>query len=544
MINTPTGYTGNVWDTSVAQPARGALAGLPAGANADQKANYTASVSLGRMTTAPKTEVSTLSTDKGQQVLDSAQTDHSADMARITAANANLNNTKTDTPEKPVPAAGALSYDEAKTLGVDLNTATFDPTTNTYLPSTEVGQKKQVTDKLKSDEADINSAFSGFAATADASTQNLINSITAMYGAQIEAMKEQNRRSLGTLSSFGVRQGTSRYAGEVQQGLLSAEERAGLERINNITAQMSSKIAEANSNLTDKKYQLFLKNREEISTLRKDAQKTLIDIQDKAIKRQEETKKAEIQSSRDSAIAGLMEQGVTDPTQILGYLNFKQDGTPTGGNFTAKEVADSVKSLAPEGDLKSLTGTTRNFYILKQKGMLPDSVTSLPEGEQLFSYLRQEKAASTIYKNNSKNPLTPEPQTTDVSAVLNTLSDKTPRDGGYSILGADGYVDPFVYKQLYDNWTGPGFNYSPQDFVKHFPPKNYINPTDNQYLPSYLQTTAKVPSTNTTTDKTYRRPPASIIGQVRALKLKNAPANDITNFITVSGYDPNDAAFK
>lgn len=54
--------------------------------------------------------------------------------------------------------------------------------------------------------------------------------------------------------------------------------------------------------------------------------------------------------------------------------------------------------------------------------------------------------------------------------------------------GADGYVDPTVYKRLYDLWIEAGGLLN--DFLKTYPPKNYVNP-ENTWLPAVLRTGSK-----------------------------------------------------
>ena len=49
--------------------------------------------------------------------------------------------------------------------------------------------------------------------------------------------------------------------------------------------------------------------------------------------------------------------------------------------------------------------------------------------------------------------------------------------------GIDGYVDPAIYQKLYTAWVGAGGLL--KDFLKKFPPKNYVNPA-NETLPSFL----------------------------------------------------------
>lgn len=50
--------------------------------------------------------------------------------------------------------------------------------------------------------------------------------------------------------------------------------------------------------------------------------------------------------------------------------------------------------------------------------------------------------------------------------------------------GQDGYVDPTLYLNLYNAWIAGGGTL--EDFLKTYPPKNYVNPA-NTWLPSYLK---------------------------------------------------------
>jgi hypothetical protein len=51
--------------------------------------------------------------------------------------------------------------------------------------------------------------------------------------------------------------------------------------------------------------------------------------------------------------------------------------------------------------------------------------------------------------------------------------------------GEDKYVDPQVYLDAYTDWTVNKHGL-PQDFIKNFPPKVYVNPKNNT-LPAILQ---------------------------------------------------------
>lgn len=59
--------------------------------------------------------------------------------------------------------------------------------------------------------------------------------------------------------------------------------------------------------------------------------------------------------------------------------------------------------------------------------------------------------------------------------------------------GADGYADPAAYKQAFDAWVGDG--YQAKDFVKNYPPKDFVDPT-NDWLPKYLSSKTSTKSTS------------------------------------------------
>lgn len=65
----------------------------------------------------------------------------------------------------------------------------------------------------------------------------------------------------------------------------------------------------------------------------------------------------------------------------------------------------------------------------------------------------------------------------------------------YNGMGGDGYADPSLYQKLYMDWLHSGADGA--DFLRIFPPKQYINPAANT-LPTYLRNTTKVDSADST----------------------------------------------
>ncbi len=433
--------------------------------------------------------VSVLSSNAGKDALTSAQDQHAEDMART---NANGSSTQTKSKDKKNSGVTTYTYDEIKNLGIDMNNVDYDPETTSFrmkseseIQTPEMLEKNEILKQSKKDMDEISSIFDKQMRMMDSATAAVIESLHGTYAQRAKEQAEMNKRQLAETNTFGIRTGGSRYAGEVNQGILNAEERAGMERLDKIAAAQAAAVAQAQQALADKKYSIFVDKRNEVSKLKKEAQDRIIKLQEAAQKKKEADTKAKIQASRDSAIAGILKQGVTDPVKILDFLNYKEDGTPTGGDFTAKEVADTVKSLAPEGNIKSLSGETRNYFILKDiPGALPKSITSLPEDQQLTAYLKLQKtmakAASTTKSPNPKPTDPSKAPTTVISKMTQFLS---------SIMGEDNYIDPHEYQNQYNSWIQSG--YSADSFLKNFPPDRYVNPSHDwdyeAYLPQYLR---------------------------------------------------------
>lgn len=78
-------------------------------------------------------------------------------------------------------------------------------------------------------------------------------------------------------------------------------------------------------------------------------------------------------------------------------------------------------------------------------------------------------------KKAAQSPSATKPQPTDVQSTEQWLN---------NTRGTDGYVSPDAYKMAFDSWIASG--YQAKDFVKNYPPKQFIDPA-NVSLPSYLE---------------------------------------------------------
>lgn len=333
-------------------------------------------------TTSSKSPVPIISTSQAIPVLNEATTAQANDVVNLEASK-KASDTAKETQKKKwdadVKKQGGLTGEEIASIGGDVNNYDFESNSGLYLPKSNYNSLTNNTD-----EQDINNAFDiAQSIYIDAPTEAYITSIKNMYAGLIQEAKDLNVRSEAGVATMGIRSGTSRYASGVAQGILSSEMRAGLARITDITNSMASQIAQAENLRSQKSYDLFVQKRQEIKVL-KDAQlKELQKQQELVKKKQEEIQTKKIQSSRDGAVSGLLQQGVTDPNELLNYLNYDEQGNQIG-DFTADEINKTLTNLT--GSSVDLGSDGNMFKFALKQGWLP-------EGSTIFDYWKSEAMA-------------------------------------------------------------------------------------------------------------------------------------------------------
>lgn len=353
---------------------------------------------IGADSTSP---VSVISTAQAKSNLQGLEADHTLDMNRLTVEenNKKVNEDKfRQAAEANDRRNGGLSAEELSSLGGNMGDYTFSSSSGLYIPkATQVNQPKDASQLLQDE---IDKVFSQQEGLIDASTNAQMSSIRQTYANLAKEQREANEASKKSFRSFGVRSGLSRYSGETAAGMENAIISSGLKSLSKIASEEFKTLAQAESARAQNKYTLFAKKRDELVALRKERQDKLDKIQEEIQKKKDEAQKIKIQASREGAIAGLVAQGITDPKQILQYVNYDDNGNLIG-DITSKEIADTLKNLSPDSSIEKLSGSTRDFFILKGMGQLPADVAALPEDKQLFAYLAAEKRASSLPKTGS-----------------------------------------------------------------------------------------------------------------------------------------------
>ena len=178
----------------------------------------------------------------------------------------------------------------------------------------------------------------------DAFLADQISNIMADYQGRKSELEKANASTLGSLATTGYRYGTARYAPELNKSLLGVEERAGIQKLSDLAAQTQGLIIQAKSAAQTGKFEMLSKYMGEIDKKRTEQATAAKELA---------TKKAAVdklrndrlhQVSVDNSINGLLLQGVTDPKQILDFLNYDDKGNLIG-DVTADEVKKAIDNL-------------------------------------------------------------------------------------------------------------------------------------------------------------------------------------------------------
>lgn len=223
--------------------------------------------------------------------------------------------------------------------------------------------------------------------------ENLINSIKATYANRISQMELINKGATGAVTTAQLRSGRARYAPELATGAISAEERAGIQRISELDAEMNSLINQAQMAATDKEFERLNSQMSKISELRSQQRESLQnqlkmaqDFEDRAIKKSQDalamqkTQQEILETNLDlysSALLGYDEEGnitTADEDQINAYA--EQLGVPP----------ELVKSRMNKqiSELSKLSQEDR----LREKQILKAQQDLIPQFAQEYEYAK------------------------------------------------------------------------------------------------------------------------------------------------------------
>lgn len=330
-------------------------------------------------------------------------------------------------------------------------------------------------DTLQADLGTLLSEIDSFKIT-DQQLNEQISAISSRWNARITEMRDINQRREKAFETLGFRTG-AQFSGGVRGGVfggvIAEEERQGVTRIGSLEAEKQAEISAARSAQREANWSIYVQkvnNAQDAYDKQLEEVKKLNDIY---IARQKEVEaerkaieKVTRQSSIDSAVAGLWNQGITDPAMILDYLNYSENGEMVG-DISIAEIKDAVElfdKMKPEefDPLEGVSTDVKSFA-----AMFPDLEIGTPEFQQ--TYLRwkaQEAAAGRAPK---------EPTSKDKnSLLLSQIAEVLDPEVNPQIFGGDGFIFDTDYNRLANEFIRQGGNIA--DFNESF--ARYLSPVN------------------------------------------------------------------
>lgn len=317
----------------------------------------------------------------------------------------------------------------------------------------------------------------------DPALQGLLQNTAALWEQRIKDAEATSKSRVASLTAGGFRLG-GRYSPGSFEGVISGEERAGLERVDDLLRQKQSALVEAETayknrawgryvDLVNASEKAFTKAQEEIKNLNK---KTI----EETAKRDE----LKMQASRDQTISMLREGGISGVGQMLQIL---------GGDFTAEEVAKTLKNLAPDQETASkLTGEASNFQSFVDVGLIDPSLTPKDKWDKYIELTKTDKPLSVAEAEKLGLPfgttesqaygIIPRKEATDLPAKTITQIDSIRKEFDNSPIVKD-FIEVqnrlLSFSSIVDSGVGgPGDLALVFEFMKALDPNSVVRETE------------------------------------------------------------------
>ena len=233
--------------------------------------------------------------------------------------------------------------------------------------------------ELSTQQAEIDRSLDQLSIQADANTTLLIQQIKNRFDQRRREQEDINRRSQAALQQLGIRTGAARRAGSFV-GIVSAEERTGIDRLTNLDRQESELILAAKEALRTEKFDILSEKMDAIEKKREQIDKEIAKFNEAVLKRNEELNKRNKRILRENAIIGLISEGITEPDDIFRLLE---------GDATLEEIDDAMGIILEDEDNKFATGAVGQFQVAKAEALIPKDMT-------FFDFLRAEAIARKV----------------------------------------------------------------------------------------------------------------------------------------------------
>lgn len=355
---------------------------------------------------------------------------------------------------------------------------------STYDDGTTVITGDQAIDKqiagLKSDAAaqitSMKSTLDAISGSMDSASQALIASLQADYDSQAADLTDKYSRISGGLDQQNDRSGRARYAPILAQGILSGNEVQLQMKLSDLHSKMMLSVSKAQQAM----------NTNDLNTFNKEYANTK-SIQDELAKNVQN-----LYTLNKNNQAAKMKADQEAATSARNSLNTAKTIAPSLSAEIAgiKDPAQQQAFIASVAKQYGLDPTVLQGFVTGATTAASDKTAT-----QVRANAAAERAANKTAPANNRGGGTSGKFTYTASDITD-IESSLKSGGTIPSLGStayqpakDGYVDHKLYTDMAGLWQKQGGTIS--DFIKEFPPKDYINPTDNDQVPTYFQNPTK-----------------------------------------------------
>ena len=357
----------------------------------------------------------------------------------------------------------------------------------------------------------------------DKITASVIDSIKSNYAAlkqQQEIANQQQQAGNQTALLMGGVTGqgsSSQYAPISSQNIMAATINYGISKISALASQEASAVVEAQQAGLNNNFRLMDEKNKQIERIRDEKVQATIKLNESIQKQSEKMAEESMQMTKDTAVADLVSQGITDPAAILNQLK------SMGLTISAKEIDAALGVFA--GNMESTLSDIRDAGVstrfanaggelqdarsgyrykseedfLAKTGMTPqqaqdagmvtdytpgikpeeDKLLSVAEAKSLgvpFGTTESEAASMGLTPgSDDEGDDNPPPEVIDAAGanLQHGYEENGKRVGG---AGVDGYVSPEDYNTGLEQWLDAG--YTADSYYKNY--KKFVNPANPQ----------------------------------------------------------------
>lgn len=205
----------------------------------------------------------------------------------------------------------------------------------------------------------------------DSTTASLIGSIKSQYDTRRSQLEEVNRREQASEATSLLLGGSTRYTGSAS-GIMAGYQRADIMELADLDAKEMAAIAEAKSAQASQNYKIASQKIDLVEKLRKEKIDKATKIAETIAEENKKARENMIKMSRESAIADLFTQGITDAKDILDYINYDESGNAIG-DVSLKEIQDVLDIINPSANLDGASSDYKTYKIAQKNGDIPQS---------------------------------------------------------------------------------------------------------------------------------------------------------------------------